>query len=125
MTRGYIQASLRSEKERGPSPVILDESINQKRTLLQMMQHCSATKETPTSESIQHPLDQPIDVTFHLVQHHAQMARLLAGEIIDEEVESLVCKRYSRDRPAGKGYVAGGKIPARSGSVANASRSLG
>ena len=59
----------------------------------------SDAEETPIPESIQHLLDQPIDVKLHLLQHHAQMARLLAGEILEDEVESLAGERYSRDKP--------------------------
>ncbi|NBB72226.1 MAG: IS256 family transposase [Bacteroidetes bacterium] len=39
------------------------------------------------------------------------MARLLAGEILDEEVESLVGKRYSRDHPTGTCYCRWGQNP--------------
>ena len=49
-------------------------------------------------------LDQPIEVKLHLLRHYAEMARLLAGEIMDEEVETLVGERYSRDKPHGGRY---------------------
>jgi transposase-like protein len=64
-----------------------------------MTQHSPGVEETPIPESIRHLLDQPIDVKLQLLQHHAQMARLLAGEILEEEVESLAGERYSRDKP--------------------------
>ena len=67
--------------------MILTVGINQKRPLPQMIQHRPGAEETPIPESIRHLLDQPINVKLRLLQHHAQMARLLAGE------------RYSRDKP--------------------------
>lgn len=76
-----------------------------------MTQHSPGAEETPIPESIHHLLNQPIDVKLQLLQHHAQMARLLAGEILDEEVESLVGKRYSRDHPTGKCYCRWGQNP--------------
>ena len=79
--------------------MILTVGINQKRPLPQMPQHSPGAEETPIPESIRHLLDQPIDVKLHLLQHHAQMARLLAGEILEEEVESLAGEKYSRDKP--------------------------
>jgi len=79
--------------------VILTVGINQKRPLLQMTQHSPSAEETPVPESIRHLLDQPIDVKLQLLQHHAQMARLLAGEILEDEVELLAGERYSRDKP--------------------------
>jgi len=76
-----------------------------------MTQHSPGAEETPIPESIHHLLNQPIDVKLQLLQHHAQMARLLAREILDEEVESLVGKRYSRDHPTGKCYCRWGQNP--------------
>ncbi len=46
--------------------------------------------------------DGPIDTKLHLLQHHAKMARLLAEEILEEEVEALAGERHSRERPSGK-----------------------
>jgi transposase-like protein len=64
-----------------------------------MTQHSCNSEETPIPTSTRHLLDQPIDVKLQLLQHHAQMARLLAGEILEEEIESLAGERYSRDKP--------------------------
>jgi len=41
-------------------------------------------------------LDQPIDVKLHLLLDYAEMARLLATETMNEEVEMLTGTRYSR-----------------------------
>ena len=76
-----------------------------------MTQHSSGVEQTPIPASIHHLLDQPIDVKLQLLQHHAELARLLAREILDEEVESLVGKRYSRDHPTGKCYCRWGQNP--------------
>jgi len=59
-------------------------------------QHSTDAEETPTAETLHEALDGPIDTKLHLIQHHAKMARLLAEEILDEEVESLAGERYSR-----------------------------
>jgi len=64
-------------------------------------QHSADSKETPTSkrpvpESLQHLMDQPPDVKLALLQHHAEMARLLAEDILEEEVEDLAGERYER-----------------------------
>ena len=66
-----------------------------------MSKHSSPDDETPTaetsrSETLREVLDGPIDTKLRLIQHHAKMARLLAEEILDEEVESLAGERYSR-----------------------------
>ena len=63
--------------------------------------HSTDTEETPTSErfvpeSLQHLLDQPIDVKLHLLRHHAKMTRLLVEDMFDEEVEHLAGERYGR-----------------------------
>lgn len=63
-------------------------------------QHSVGAEETPIPESLEHLLDQPINVKLQLLQHHAEMARLLAEEILDEEVEALTGERYSR-KPSG------------------------
>jgi putative transposase len=61
-------------------------------------QHSTDAEETPTadSESLRDILDGPIDTKLHLIQHHAKMARLLAEELLEEEVTGLTGKRYSR-----------------------------
>jgi hypothetical protein len=45
-------------------------------------------------------MDQPPDVKLQLLHHHAEMARLLAEDILEEEVEDLAGERYDR-RSAG------------------------
>ena len=64
-------------------------------------QHSADSKETPTSkrpvpESLQHLMDQPPDVKLALLQHHAEMARLLAEDVLEGEVEDLTGERYER-----------------------------
>ena len=59
-------------------------------------QHSSSDEETPTARTLREALDGPIDTKLRLIQHHAKMARLLAEEVLDEEVESLAGERYSR-----------------------------
>ena len=54
------------------------------------------TTETSRSETLREALNGPIDTKLRLIQHHAKMARLLAEEVLDEEVESLAGERYSR-----------------------------
>lgn len=76
-----------------------------------MTQHSSRTAQTPIPESLEHLLDQPPEVKLQLLQHHAEIARLLAGEILEEEVESLVGERHSRDRPCGRHYCRWGWNP--------------
>lgn len=40
-----------------------------------------------------------LDVKLHLLLHYAEMARMLARELLDEEVTALCGDRYSRDKP--------------------------
>lgn len=54
-----------------------------------MTKHSSPDDETPTAETLREALDGSIDTKLRLVQHHAKMARLLAEEILDEEVANL------------------------------------
>ena len=53
-------------------------------------------EETPTGRTLRGVLDGPIDTRLQLIQHHAKMARLLAEEVLEEEVESFAGERYSR-----------------------------
>ena len=53
-------------------------------------------EETPTGRTLRDVLDGPIDTRLQLIQHHAKMARLLAEEVLEEEVESFAGERYSR-----------------------------
>ena len=71
-------------------------------------QHSTDAEETPTTatpteppavETLRQVLDQPVKVKLQLLQHYAEMARLLATEIMDEEVEALTGTRYSRKEP--------------------------
>ena len=59
-------------------------------------QHSTDAEETPTVETLREALDGSIDTKLRLIQHHAKMARLLAEEVLDEEVASLAGERYSR-----------------------------
>lgn len=74
-------------------------------------QHSADTEETPIPSSLEHLLDQPIDVKLQLLQHHAEIARLLAGEIMDEEVESVAGERQSEDHPCGRHLCRWGHNP--------------
>jgi len=71
-------------------------------------QHSTTTEKSPAGppavKTLERLLDQPIEVKLHLLRHYAEMARLLAGEIMDEEVETLTGRRYSRDKPHGGRY---------------------
>jgi len=60
-------------------------------------------------------LQSGLDVKLHLLQHYAELARLLAREILDEEVGSLCGARYSRDKPLDGRYRRWGSNP---GSIA-------
>ena len=59
-------------------------------------QHSTDTEETPTARTLRDVLDGPIDTKLQLIQHHAKMARLLAEEVLEEEVTDLAGERYSR-----------------------------
>ena len=61
-----------------------------------MTKHSSPDDETPTGRTLRDVLDGPIDTKLRLIQHHARMARLLAEEVLEEEVASLAGERYSR-----------------------------
>jgi transposase-like protein len=74
-------------------------------------QHSTGSEETPIPSSLEHLLDQPIDVKLQLLQHHAEIARLLAGEIMDEEVESVAGERQSEDHPCGRHLCRWGHNP--------------
>lgn len=67
------------------------------------------------SEVLSDVLDRGLDVKLHLLQHHAEMARLLAREIMDDEVVRLAGERYSREKPHGGRYSRWGSNP---GSIA-------
>jgi transposase-like protein len=52
-----------------------------------------------------------LNVKLHLVMHYAELARLLASEILDEEVVGLCGERYSRDKPLDGCYRRWGSNP--------------
>jgi Transposase, Mutator family. len=81
-------------------------------------QHSTDAEETPTSneqEAVPKPLrnvlDGPIDTKLQLLKHHADMARLLAEEILEEDVEALAGERHSRNCPSGKSLQRWGYNP--------------
>ena len=72
-------------------------------------QHSTDSEETPTTNNekalhrpLRDVLDGPIDTKLQLLEHHADMARLLAEEILEEKVNALARERHSRDHPCGK-----------------------
>ena len=84
-----------------------------------------ADREAPAAallQGLQDLMEQPLDVKLQLIQHHAMMARLLASELLEEEVECLAGERYSRDKPHGGRFCRWGATPARSASLASAFR---
>lgn len=52
-----------------------------------------------------------LDVKLHLLVHYAELARLLAREILDEEVIGLCGERYSREKPLDSRYRRWGSNP--------------
>ena len=82
-------------------------------------QHGTDARETPASkerktlpEPLRDLLDGPIDEKLQLLKHHADMARLLAEEIPEENVEALAGERHSRSCPSGLSLW---KVPAQMG----------
>ena len=73
--------------------------------------HSTSPEEWPPVATLERLLDQPIEVKLHLLRHYAEIARLLATEIMDEEVEMLTGERYSRDKPHGRRYRRWGRNP--------------
>jgi transposase-like protein len=59
-------------------------------------QHSTDEEETPTPEALRDALDGSPETKLHLIQHHANMALLLAKQLLEEEVEDLAGERYSR-----------------------------
>jgi transposase-like protein len=84
---------------------------NQHRTNAEETPKGSSITEPPAVETLQQVLDQPVKVKLQLLRHYAEMARLLATEIMDEEVETLTGERYSRDKPCGGRYRRWGRNP--------------
>jgi hypothetical protein len=73
--------------------------------------HSTSPEELPPVATLERLLDQPIEVKLHLLRHYAEMARLLATEIMEEEVETLAGERYSRDKLHGRRYRRWGHNP--------------
>ena len=67
------------------------------------------TPEIP--ESIHELMQSGLDMKLHMVQHHAQMAYLLAGELLNEELEYLTGQRHERDKPLGGRFRRWGTNP--------------
>src|SRR5690606_15630463 len=71
--------------------------------------HESLPPELP--ECLQQVLSGGLDVKLHLLMHYAELARLLAREILEDEVGSLCGARYSRDKPLDGRYRRWGHNP--------------
>ena len=52
-----------------------------------------------------------LEMRLHLVQHHAQMAYMLAEELLEDEVVSLTGDRYDRNKPLDGRYRRWGSNP--------------
>ena len=81
-------------------------------------QHSTDAEETPTSKDreplpkpLRDVLNGPVDAKLQLLKHHADMARLLAEEILEEDVEALAGERHSRNCPSGKSLQRWGHNP--------------
>ncbi len=62
-------------------------------------------------ESIHEIMQSGLDMKLHMVQHHAQMAFLLAGEILNDELVYLTGRRHEHDKPLGGRYRRWGTNP--------------
>ena len=71
-------------------------TFRRRRTPIMDSQHSTDTEETPTARTLRDILDGSIDAKLRLIRHHAKMARLLAEEVLGEEVASLAGERHSR-----------------------------
>jgi putative transposase len=71
-------------------------NLKPKKNPVMTTQPSTDAEETPTGRTLRDVLDGPVDTKLQLIQHHAKMARLLAEELLDEEVASLAGERYSR-----------------------------
>ena len=72
-------------------------------------QHSTDAEETPASKDreplpkpLRDVLNGPVDTKLQLLKHHADMARLLAEEILEEEVEAVAGEPNRRNCPCGK-----------------------
>ena len=52
-------------------------------------------------DSIQEIMQSGLEMKLHMVQHHAQMAYVLAGELLNEELVHLTGEKHERDKPLG------------------------
>jgi hypothetical protein len=71
-------------------------NLKPKKNPIMTTQPSTDAEETPTGRTLRDVLDGPVDTKLQLIQHHAKMARLLAEEVLEEEVTDLAGKRYSR-----------------------------
>ncbi len=62
-------------------------------------------------ESIRELMQSGLEMKLHMVQHHAQMAYLLAGELLNEELIYLTGEKHERDKPLGGRYRRWGTNP--------------
>ena len=62
-------------------------------------------------ESIRELMNAGLDMKLHMVQHHAQMAYLLAGELLNDELIYLTGQKHERDKPLGGAYRRWGTNP--------------
>lgn len=62
-------------------------------------QHSDTDTQTPPPTSLETLLDEPLEIKLHLLRHYAELARLLAQEILEDEVTDLAGERYSRNKP--------------------------
>jgi len=69
----------------------------------------SQTPELP--RAVHEAMYRGLDMKLQLVQHHAQMAYLLAQEIMEDETASLTGQKYHRDKPLGGRYSRWGSNP--------------
>ena len=69
-------------------------------------------RQTPDiPASISELMSDGLEMKLHMVQHHAQMAYLLAGELLNEEIEYLTGEKHERDKPLGGRFRRWGSNP--------------
>ena len=69
-------------------------------------------RKTPViPESIREIMTAGLDMKLHLVQHHAHMAYLLAGELLNDELVYLTGQKHERDKPLGGQFRRWGTNP--------------
>ena len=62
-------------------------------------------------ESIHEIMRSGLEMKLHMVQHHAQMAYVLAGELLNDELEYLTGEKHERDKPLGGRFRRWGTNP--------------